>query len=407
VDNLIAMARSRLAEAHLKVSQGYLDDGAGGCAVLHAAAAVNYQPDNFEARRQLGQSAGQVRKEVSYAIEFAGFEAPPPQQNIANALGSAALEHLARVRPANVLLVEWTGGNEGAAATNTAADALLFGELLESRVMQETRQAGEGESIYQDGFRAEPNPDYVQAAAQVDAALAELERARHRLAEAEARLARYEHADPENAAEQARRRKAKADVAEARQRLVNAATDVGAAELSLAATPREVLVPNMVKHIYPIQTAAWTANVSCMLKMQDAATGALILVERLEGTHVRSDHFVSADPARNVPEDPLEMPDDATLIAAATESLVTKLRRPLEAACKEHGHRFVVGMQRAEAAGDGVEAVDNAVKYLFAYPTGYEETDKMLGFLRNYLGEEAELIDIRKPLREHCQLRLN
>lgn len=406
VDGLIAEASLKLAEVHLAASAGHLGAGDSGTAVLHAAAAWSYQPDNFEARRQLGLCAGQVRQGVSYTIEFAGFQAASEQRRVADGLGSAALEHLARVRPANVLLAECAAVQAGAGETNVGADALLFGELLESRVVQETKQTGEGESVYQDGFRAEPNPDHVQAAAEVDAALAELERTRRRLAEAEARLARYEHANPENAAEQARKRKARADVAEARQRLVNAATDVGATELRLAATPREVLVPNMVKHIYPIQTATWTAKVSCMLKMQDTATGTLILVERLEATHVRSDHFVSADPARNVPEDPLEMPADAALIAEAMDSLVQKLKRPLEAACKKHGHRFVVHMQRAEAAGDAVEAVDNAVKYLFAYPAGYDDTDKMVGFLRDYLGQEDELIDIRKPLRQHCQIRL-
>jgi len=162
----------------------------------------------------------------------------------------------------------------------------------------------------------------------------------------------------------------------------------------------------MVTHTYPIQTVTWTARVNCMLKMADAATGDLILAEALEATHVSSDDFVSADPARNVPEDPLEMPDDATLIEEAVKSLAGKLKRPLEAACKQHGHRFVVRMRRAEAAGAAGEAVDNAVKYLFAYPTGDKETSKMVGFLRSYLGAEDELMDFREPLREYCQIRI-
>ena len=410
VDGLMAEARARLAAGHLEASREHLAVGIGGCAVLHAAAALGYQPDDFEARRLLGQCAGQVRRDVQYTIEFAGFEAAPEHQGIANALGSATLEQFTRVRPANVVLVERAQPQEAADPQNPKpadrADAMLAGQVLEGRVIQETKQTGEGHSTYQDGFRAEPNPDYVQAAAEVDAALTELERSRLRLGEAEARLARYEHADPDDAAAQARKRKARADVAEWRQRLVNAATDVGAAELRLAATPQEVLVPNMVQHTYPIQTVTWTARVHCMLKMTDAATGELMLAEGLEVAHKRSDHFVAADPARNVPEDPLEMPDDATLIQEAIESLAGKLKRPLETACKKHGHRFVVRMRRAQDAGAAGEAVDNAVKYLFAYPAGYEQTDKMVGFLRSYLGAEDDLIDIRKPLREYCQLRI-
>ena len=424
VDALEAEVRSRLAEVHLESSQQHLRNGASGCATLHAAAALGYKPGSFEARRQLGQSAGQVREEVRYVIAFLGFRTAPEYQTIADALGSAALEHLTRARPANVMLVERIDLRKildeqdfnmskvvdprfhVPAGKLHGLDAMIVGQLLESKVMTETQQTGHGESTYQDGFRSEPNPDYAHAAAEVDAALRELERSRRRLAEADARLARYEHANPDDAKERARKRKARADVAEARQRLVNAATNVGAAELRLAVTPQVVLVPNLVKHRYPIQTASWTTKVSCMLKMLDTATGELILAERLEGKHVRSDRFVSADPARNVPEDPLELPDDATLLGKAVDSAIERLKRSLDTACKEHGHRFVVEMRHAEAAGVTVEAVDSCVKYLFAYPTGYEHTNKMLNFLQTYLGEEDELIDIREPLQTRCQILL-
>ena len=424
VEALAADARSQLAEAHLESSRQHLGNGASGCAVLHAAAALGYEPGSFEAQRQLGQSAGQVREDVRYVIAFLGFRAAPEHRAVADAFGAAALEHLTRARPANVMLVERVDLRKILdehdfniskaldprfhlpAGKLQGLDALIVGQLLESKVMTETKQTGHGESTYQDGFRSEPNPDHARAAAEVDAALRDLERARRRLAEAEARLARYEHADPDDAKEQARKRKAKADVAEARQRLVNAATDVGAAELRLAATPRQVLAPNIVKHRYPIQTATWTAKVSCMLKMLDTATGELILAERLEGKYVRSDRFVSADPVRNVPEDPVELPDDTTLLGKAVDSAVERLKRSLDTACMKHGDRFVVEMRRAEAAGAAVEAVDSCVKYLFAYPTGYEHTNKMLSFLRAYLGEEDELIDIREPLRTRCQILL-
>lgn len=424
VDALEADARSRLAETHLESSRQHLDSGASGCAVLHAAAALGYEPQNFEARRQLGQSAGRVRDEVRYVIAFLGFRTAPEHRAVADAFGAAALEHLTQARPVNVVLVERIDLRKILdkhdfnisepvdprfhlpAGKLHGLDALIVGQLLDSRVMSETKQTGHGESTYQDGFRSEPNPDYAHAAAEVNAALRELERARRRLAEAEARLARYEHADPDDANQQARKRKAKADVAEARQRLVNAATDVGAAELRLAATPQQILVPNLVKHRYPIQTATWTAKVSCMLKMLDTATGELLLAERLEGKYVRSDRFVSADPARNVPEDPVELPDDATMLGRAADSAVERLKRALDTACVKHGDRFVVRMRRAEAAGAAVEAVDSCVKYLFAYPAGYEHTNKMLSFLRAYLGEENQLIDIREPLRTRCRILL-
>ena len=424
IDGLMSDARSRLADAHLEAAQQYQRSGATGCAVLHAAVALGYRSNDFEARRQLGRHAGQVRDEVGYTIAFVGFRAAPEQQTVASMLGSAALTHLTHTRPPNVRVLERTDLQTIVDAQNLnlsglldpqsrtlmstlqGIDALIVGEIVDSRVTSETRQTGHGESTYQDGFRSEPNPDYVQAAAAVDAALEALERARRRLAEAEARLARYDDVAADDAAGQARRRKAKADVAEAKQRLVNAATDVGATEWRLAATPREVLVPNMVRHEYPIQTVTWTAKVSCLLKMLDTTTGELILAERLEGRHDQSDSMVAADPARNVPEDPLELPDDPMLLERAAGAAIEKLKRSLNAACEKHGQRFVVQMRQAEAAGDMVAAVDHGIKYLFAYPAGDEHTNKAVSLVRTYLAEEDGLIDIRAVLRTHCHVLL-
>lgn len=197
-----------------------------------------------------------------------------------------------------------------------------------------------------------------------------------------------------------------ADVAEARQRLAGAATKLGIAEIRMAATPRDVLVPNMVKYEYPIHTITRTAKVSCMLKMLDTATGELILAERIEGRHAHSDDTVAADPMRNVPADPLELPDRMTLMEEAANVVIVKLRRSLSMASRKHGHRFVEQMQRAETAGDMVRAADNCVKYLFAYPVRYDHTDKMMSFLRKYLGPEDGLVDLRGLLRTHSRLLL-
>ena len=158
----------------------------------------------------------------------------------------------------------------------------------------------------------------MHAAKELDGAIAELEHARKRLAEAEARLARYRNIDPADTEEMARKRKAQADVDEAKQRLVNAASNVTTARMRLAAIPPEVLVPNMVKYQYPIQTFTKTAKVNGMIKLLDTATGELIVAERLEGRHDESDRVISGDPQRNVPEDPLALSDDATMLERAS-----------------------------------------------------------------------------------------
>ncbi|MBN1361911.1 MAG: hypothetical protein JW993_15045 [Sedimentisphaerales bacterium] len=400
VDALIADAQSRLAQSHLELAEHCLTSGYAGAAALHATVALGYEPTLFEAQRRLGQAIGQVQEQVRYTIDFVGFQAADEHRATANRFEAAALEHLMRAKPQNVLLVQRT--EEEAQTAND--DALLGGEIFDSQVSSETKHTGQGESIYQDGFRPEPNPDHVQASADLEVAVEEFEHARRVLAEAEARLARYERADPADAEAQARKRRAQADVAEARRRLVNATATVGTAQLRVASIPREVLVPNMVKHTYPIQTVTWTAQVGCMVKLLDTATGEVLLAERIEGRQAASDAFVSADPAHNVQEDPLELPDDAKLLAAAADSMMGRFRQILDSACSKHGDRFVVHVRRAKAAGDAVAAVDGSVLYLFAYPTRAAETDGMLGYLRSYLGPEDELIDLRRLLQTHCHV---
>ncbi|UCD52907.1 MAG: hypothetical protein JSW27_09755 [Phycisphaerales bacterium] len=417
IDTLIAEAKCRLARRHLQTAQRYYENGLAGTAVVHAAAAAGYEPGNFDARRQLGQAAGQVRDAVRYTVAFLGFRATPERRTIANSLASVALEHLTRTRPTNVVLVERPDPqtvldhpNGSVQPSGSAAlegiDAHLVGEILDSKVVTQTKEVGRGESTYQDGFRPEANPEYEQAVAEVEEAQRNLERARRRLAEAEARLARYEHADPFDPVLQERKRKAAADVATARERLVEAATHLGATQARLEATPREVLVPNMVKHEFPVEEVTWTAKITCMLKMLDAATGELILAEQVEGQYAQSDRMVAADPAHNVSEDPLELPDDRTLLDSAAQATMEKLKRPLSAALTKHGQRFAVAFRQAEAAGDISQAVDSAVRYLFAYPKGAEQTNAMLDYVRRYLGDENDLLDIRELLRTHCQLPL-
>lgn len=425
VDALLADVRSRLAGLHLEASRQYQQDGAAGIAVFHAAAALTYLPEHFDARGQLGQCAGRVREDVAYTVAFAGFKSTPEQQSLAAILDAAALEHLTKAHPANVMIVERADlqtilGEQDLSATERISpqsrvptgklqgvDALIVGQVLESKVTSQSKQTGHGESTYQDGYRREPNPDHVTAAGVLDAAVEHLEHSRRHLAEAEERLARFRHADPGNPDEMARRHRAQADVDEARQRLVNAAADVGTAKMHLMAIPPEVLVPNMVQHRYPIETFTWTAKVACMIKMLDTATGEVLIAERVEGQAEHSDRMVQADAYRNVPEDPLVLPSESTLIEGAAASAIAKLRQTLSHACAKHGERFLLKMQQAQAAGDTVQAVDNSIKYLFAYPAGGAQANAMVECIREYLADEDGLVDVREVLRTHCQVLLN
>ena len=423
--SLIADAKSRLAGAHLGVSQKYLAEGMPGAGVLHAAAALGYQPGDSEALRLIRQSETRTRDEVRYTMAFVGIKAMPRDHVLAEMLGAAVVEHMTRMRRAGIVLVERTDlqmilderdlSTSGLVRAQSrvpadrlhGVDALILGQIIDSRIIEETRGTGHGESIYQDGYRPEPNPDHIAAAAEVDAAIERLERAQARLADAEARLARYDHVNPDDGDGVARRRKARADVAEARQRLADAATKLGIAEIRMAATPRDVMVPNMVKYEYPVHTVTRTGRIGCMVKMLDTTTGELILAETVDGRHAHSDDVVAADPARNVPADPLELPDDLTLIDEAAAEAIVKLKHALSMAARKHGNRFLVQMRYAETGGDMARAADNCVKYLFACPIRHDQTDKMMSFLRKYLGNEDGLVDVRGLLRTHSRLLLD
>jgi tetratricopeptide (TPR) repeat protein len=421
---LIAEAKSRLADVHRGASQRYLTDGLPGAGVLHAAAALGYQPGDSESLRLLRQSEMRTREDVRYTMAFVGIRAMPRDHVLAEMVGSAVVEHMARMRRAGIVLVERTdlrmlderdlsaSGFAGARSRMPAdklrgVDALILGRIIDSRIIEETKHTGHGESIYQDGYRPEPNPDHVAAAREVDAALERFKRAHGRLADAEAHLARYDHVHPGDGEAMAKKRRARADVAEAKQRLSNAATKLGIAQVRLAATPRDVMVPNMVRHEYPVHTVTRTARIGCMVKMLDTATGELILAETVDGRHAHSDETVAADPARNVPRDPLELPDDLTLIEEAAAEAIMKLKHALSMAARKHGNRFLVQMRHAETGGDMVRAADNCVKYLFAHPVRHDQTDRMMRFLRKYLGSEDGLVDVRGLLRTHGRLLLD
>ena len=436
MDALLTEVRSRLAERHLELSRQYQQEGAAGIATFHAGAALSYLPGNAAAQSQLGQCAGQVRQDVGYTVAFTGFESAPAQQSLAALLASAALEHLTRTHPENVMIVERAGvppipgvriveqadvppipdeeipdtieRNDpplrAATGERQDVDAVIGGQVLEGKVTSESKLTGQGESVYQDGYRRQPNPDRVPAASALDAAVQELERCRHQLAEAEARLERFQRVDPRNPEEVARRRKAQAEVDEAKRHLVHAAEDVGAAKVRLASIPPEVLVPNMVRHQYPIETFTWTAKVVCMVKMLDTATGEVLCAERVEGQESRSDRTVAADPARNVPEDPLVLPSESTLLEAAANSALVKIRQTLSQACADTGSDSCRPCSGPRPPAIPFGRLDNGIKYLFAYPTGDAHANAIVDSLRRYLANEDGLLDVRAILRTHCHV---
>lgn len=178
---LIADAKARLAEVHVGAAQRYLTEGMPGAGVLHATAALGYQPGDSEALQLLRQCETRTRDKVRYTAAFVGIKAMPRDRVLAEMLGAAVVEHVTHMRRANIALVERTDlqmilderdlSLSGLAGVQSrvpddgldGVDALILGQVIDSRIIDETRHTGHGESIYQNGFKPRPNPDHITA----------------------------------------------------------------------------------------------------------------------------------------------------------------------------------------------------------------------------------------------------
>ena len=397
VEQKIASVRAGLTEQHLAQAALYQTLGLEGAALCHAVAALEYGGEGSEAREQLRVSMQAIQKAIQYSVVYGGFKALEEQAFAVDKLNAMSLVLLNRLRPGCVRILEHPQAD---------ADAVIEGELLTLDLFEETQVKAHGHSEYQDGMRPTANPDYVAAKEEADLALADLDRARERLAMAKKRRALSARPDPNDAEAVRRARKAEADVVEAQERTVTAATNLAIASTKVTATPQEVLVPNIVSYEYPIHTVDKSARLVCLVKMTDTQTGGMLLAERVEAQWSQSDTVIQGIPERNVPDDPLELEDDRTFYDQAIEAMEDRLGNILQVGLKKHSERFVKAFKDAQASGDRSLAVDQGLKYLFAHPVGHEHTHAMTEYLHTYLGQEDGLLDITSLLRKHCRILL-
>ncbi|MCF7973952.1 MAG: hypothetical protein K9N55_09060 [Phycisphaerae bacterium] len=397
VDAKIASVRAGLSEQHLAQAALYQKQGLDGAALVHAVAAMEYTTEGLDAREQLRVSMQAVQGAIQYSVAYGGISALEDYAFAVDKLNPTILMLLNRLRPACVRILEQPQAD---------TDAVITGEVLTLDLLEDAQVKAYGHSEYQDGMRPEPNPDYVAAREEADHILSELNRAREQLAMAKRRRALVAHPDPNDPEAVRRARKAEADVVEAQERTVTVATNLAIASTKAAATPQEILVPNIVQYEYPIHTVEKTVRMVCLVKMTDARTQGILLADQVEAGTSQSDTVIQAVPSRNVPDDPLELPDDMTFYELAIKALEGDLGKVLHVALSKHSERFVQGFQQAQSSGDQSRAVDQGVKYLFAHPVGYEHTNAMTEYLHTYLGKEDALLDITDLLRKHCRILL-
>jgi len=418
---LMRQASRALAVQHVDAAGRFNIEQFPGNALLHHTMALGYDPNNLEATEGVRQAIGHIRKRTRYTVGIVGFKADAKNKGLADALEAAALQHLIRIKPANVEVMDRADLDKILQEQRLSATELVdpnfripagklkgIGALVTGRIISyellTSRTHKTGQTKYQQGTRTVANPKYAQAQQQYQNALREFNAARNNVASAEANLRNLQANPSNNTLYKIALGAAQFSVSSARQRFGKAQGNLAAAQAALNTTPQNVRVPNILRHTFPIYTVTGTAKLVASLKVLDSTTGDVVLAEQMTGTWSASDRYIKAEPTRNVTGDPIDLPDQRSFRDKALAAAKGKLDRAVERAVFKHGTRFAVLARRAEAAGDPKQAVEHCMSYLFAYPVGAEQTAQMLPTLSRSVGGESDLVNLKALLRQHCHI---
>ncbi|MBW8017507.1 MAG: hypothetical protein FVQ82_15110 [Planctomycetes bacterium] len=423
IDVLIERASYELADGHHKKAGSFVRRQLFANAILYDVLSLGYRPENYAAKQQLMDNKKKIQKDINYVMGFVGFKSSQKNRELTNTLEAAAVQHLSRVKPPNVLFMDRMDLASVMEELNLnitdmvdpefriesgklkGIDALVIGHMLENKVLT-TSKTTYRKTEYQSGTKMIANPKYQPVERVYKTAMYNLRRAELRLADARANLraCRHDHEDDKySAAEQAIRLIA---VNKARKNVAAAESKAHIAQNRLNMTPQQISVPRILPHTYPVQYITMTSKISLSIKVLDTMTGSIIFTDRIVGKYAESDNFVKGDSVRNVVADPLDLPDDAAMADKAMEKVIVKMNSSLELASKKHGQRFVANMRQAEKIGDSERAVENCIRYLFAYPVGSDHTNKMISYLESLISAEKDLVDLNKLLQRHCHVLL-
>ncbi len=421
IDQAINAVKEKITEHHLSLARDYLQRDLVGNAIVHHAICLNYQPRNATVADELQRSVKGIKAKIEYTIGFVGFQSVPEKRSIADRIEAKALQHLNHVTPPNVFVRDLsdlkpvhdvqTLSLVSLAQAGTSVDArrlqgiaaLITGKLLEGsvRMVSSTKY---DESTYQAGMKSVHNPAYTEAVDHLKLANSALAQAQQDLASAQ-QLFDVAHRlydnDPTGAnhtnlvIQTQLYNQALTRFNQKRQRVTDAQQVVNT-------TPRQNVVPDMRKHTYPIFTKTKSAKVICMVKMLDTDSGSILFTDQLTGEASETDTTISGDAHHNVTADPLDLSDDATTVDRALMDLTGKLNRSMELAVKRHGHRFMVLMRKAEQNGQTEQTIENAMKYLFAYPIASENRKRMLQAIEPVVADQADFVNIGQLLHQHC-----
>jgi tetratricopeptide (TPR) repeat protein len=423
IDLSIAQTRQRIAAHHLSRAQEYMQKALPGNAVLHQVICLNYEPQNTAARQALRSSTTLIKKETEYAIGFVGLTSVDKNREVADRIEASALQHLNRAKPMNVSVVDRMDlksvlDEQSLMLTDlvdpslgpvrgrlTGVKALFVGKLLENNVGTRSTSTY-GKASYQAGTKTVVNPKYTEALDGFDKANGKLQRSY------QARMSAQQDRDVAQSIYDSDPSQINQGSLNQRRQLYNEARSAydqqkqraAKAQRTVNITPPQIEEPVMKEHRYPIYQRTKTAIITCLVKLIDTETSAVLFTDQVKGEFSQSDRHVEPDAPHNVTEDPLDLPDDVAMRNQALEVLLAKLRRSIELASRKHGHRFILMMRQAEKDANFDEVIENSMKYLFAYPIAPGNTDRLMQALEKAVSAPSDQVNITQLLRSHCGL---
>ena len=419
IEDWMQKARGALVEMHIASAQRYMEEGLPGNALMQYLVVLGLDEGNTQARRGVPTCSEAISERTRYRVGVAGFDVVQGKEASADRLESVTLNHLSMVKPPNVSILERrdvdkileeldlrlselaTEETRIDEARIQGADALLVGKYLGCQI-NESRSHTKKASKYQDGFEQQPNPEYSRAQSRLRQAQERRERAQNRVASTETQLRIAHESDAGDFLIGLLEEKLR----HARSDLENARAEVHSAQRELETTQQFVRKPRMVEHQYPVFQVTQKAELNITIKLVDTMIGEVISVSHVKGSAQASDRHVKENPERNVPSDPLELPDESTMRQRAISDALPDLRQFVEMAVYKHGHRFAVKARRAADAGKDELAVEHALSYLFAYPVSNPDSGKMVLRLRKALPHQQTSLDLEELLARHCHVLL-
>lgn len=429
VDKLIAQAREGLAERHTEQAEQLVEKSSYAMALMHCLMSAEYAPLTEARRRPLDQCLSHFRQRTKFRLGVASFKAASGHDDVAGRLEAQAMQHLLRIKPANVSLLDRSDleailaehelssdalqsfGTSNPPPKLPGIDAILIGRLESFTVSTQRNRVATGTSHYQDGVRMVRNPEYSEAKTAYNRALEEHNEIAKSLAGSQALGSFYDtglaaggRLDGLGALGYMLN---KTQTSYSRQDLARAKQNLHAAQTRLATTPQQIPKPNIVKHEYPVYKITANAKLALSIRFLDTRTAGILHVEPVVGRHSLSDRYIQSDPRHNVDEDPLELPDEPFMREAAYSKAERELQRAIERGLLRHGHTFLVAAREAESRGNRRAAYENYVSYLFAYPVVNFDSDHIWAYLTGPFRAELDFVDLAAAARQHARILLS